>query len=131
MFAAHLCIDSLARRADAHAANRLLLLLLLLLVGGADAADDPAPDACTGPPLQTTARLCPFAQRTLIALKAKGCDHTHHELNEHDLYEKPEWFLDLNPVGFGGGVGVGWGRRCGDWGSGLLASGLRCFGVQA
>jgi hypothetical protein len=44
-------------------------------------------------------RLCPFAQRTLIALNAKGCAFTLHELSEADLYDKPAWFLDLNPAG--------------------------------
>jgi len=48
-------------------------------------------------------RLCPFAQRTLLALNAGGCKYNHHELSEQDLYEKPTWFLELNPVGYGGG----------------------------
>lgn len=43
--------------------------------------------------------LCPFAQRTLLALKLKGVNCVHSELSEHDLYNKPAWFLDLNPAG--------------------------------
>jgi hypothetical protein len=44
-------------------------------------------------------RFCPFAQRTLLALNAKGVAYVHHELSDTDLYSKPAWFLDLNPAG--------------------------------
>jgi hypothetical protein len=46
-----------------------------------------------------TARFCPFAQRALLALNAKGADYRLHELSDADLYSKPAWFLGLNPAG--------------------------------
>ena len=52
-------------------------------------------------------RFCPFAQRTLIALNAKQMKYSLHEVAIknpktglwHQLDEKPDWFLKLNPLG--------------------------------
>lgn len=52
-------------------------------------------------------RFCPFAQRTWIALHEKKIPYTLHEVAIknpktglwHQLDEKPEWFLKLNPLG--------------------------------
>ncbi|XP_069000683.1 glutathione S-transferase omega-1-like [Embiotoca jacksoni] len=41
-------------------------------------------------------RFCPFAQRTRLVLNAKGI--THDIINIH-LKDKPEWFLEKNPLG--------------------------------
>ena len=41
-----------------------------------------------------TAEVCPFAQRTLIALLEKGVAHEHIEIN---LREKPDWFEEVSP----------------------------------
>ena len=41
-------------------------------------------------------KFCPFAQRAWIALSAKKVPF---ELVEVDLYDKPAWFLNLNPKG--------------------------------
>ncbi|XP_066535120.1 glutathione S-transferase omega-1-like [Hoplias malabaricus] len=41
-------------------------------------------------------RFCPFAQRTRLVLKAKGIPH--ETVNIH-LKEKPEWYLEKNPLG--------------------------------
>ncbi len=46
-----------------------------------------------------TAWFCPFAQRTWIAINAKGIDYDCFEITYDDLYSKPRWFLDLNPKG--------------------------------
>lgn len=52
-----------------------------------------------GKPTIVSSWFCPFAQRSLIALEAKGVPYTHHELSDEDLYSKPAWFLRLNPAG--------------------------------
>ena len=52
-------------------------------------------------------RFCPFAQRTWIDLNEKGVPYTLYEVAIknpktglwHQLNEKPEWFLKLNPLG--------------------------------
>ncbi|XP_032408918.1 glutathione S-transferase omega-1-like [Xiphophorus hellerii] len=41
-------------------------------------------------------RFCPFAQRTRLALNAKGIKYDTININ---LKEKPEWFLEKNPLG--------------------------------
>ncbi|KAB1270912.1 Glutathione S-transferase omega-1 [Camelus dromedarius] len=41
-------------------------------------------------------RFCPFAQRTLLVLKAKGI---RHEVININLKNKPEWFFKKNPLG--------------------------------
>ncbi|MCP6606353.1 glutathione S-transferase N-terminal domain-containing protein, partial [Klebsiella pneumoniae] len=41
-------------------------------------------------------RFCPFAQRTLLVLKAKGI---RHEVININLKNKPEWFFKKNPIG--------------------------------
>uniref|UniRef100_A0ABI7VZB1 Glutathione-dependent dehydroascorbate reductase n=1 Tax=Felis catus TaxID=9685 RepID=A0ABI7VZB1_FELCA len=41
-------------------------------------------------------RFCPFAQRTLLVLKAKGIGH---EIININLKNKPEWFFTKNPFG--------------------------------
>ncbi|XP_036031810.1 glutathione S-transferase omega-2-like isoform X2 [Onychomys torridus] len=41
-------------------------------------------------------RFCPFAQRTLMVLKAKGI---RHEIININLKNKPEWFFKKNPSG--------------------------------
>ncbi|XP_032736562.1 glutathione S-transferase omega-1 [Lontra canadensis] len=41
-------------------------------------------------------RFCPYAQRTLLVLKAKGI---RHEIININLKSKPEWFFKKNPFG--------------------------------
>ncbi|KAL2769302.1 glutathione S-transferase omega-1 isoform 1 [Daubentonia madagascariensis] len=41
-------------------------------------------------------RFCPFAERTLLVLKAKGI---RHEVININLKNKPEWFFKKNPLG--------------------------------
>ncbi|XP_072246972.1 glutathione S-transferase omega-1-like [Leuresthes tenuis] len=41
-------------------------------------------------------RFCPFAQRTRLVLNAKGIKHDIININ---LKDKPEWFLEKNPLG--------------------------------
>ncbi|KAM3834260.1 glutathione S-transferase omega-1-like [Vipera latastei] len=41
-------------------------------------------------------RHCPFAQRALLVLKAKGIDH---EIVNINLRNKSEWFFEKNPLG--------------------------------
>ncbi|MFQ5785424.1 MAG: glutathione S-transferase family protein [Alphaproteobacteria bacterium] len=41
-----------------------------------------------------TAEVCPFAQRTHIALREKGLDYAHREV---DLSNKPAWFEAVSP----------------------------------
>ncbi|CAH6943070.1 glutathione S-transferase omega-1 [Phodopus roborovskii] len=41
-------------------------------------------------------RFCPFAQRVLMVLKAKGI---RHEIININLKSKPEWFFKKNPAG--------------------------------
>ncbi|KAG7272459.1 hypothetical protein CRUP_031386 [Coryphaenoides rupestris] len=41
-------------------------------------------------------RFCPFAQRTRLVLSAKGIKHDTVNIN---LKDKPEWFLEKNPLG--------------------------------
>ncbi|KAM3605793.1 uncharacterized protein V6R79_004778 [Siganus canaliculatus] len=41
-------------------------------------------------------RFCPFAERTLLFLQAKGIKH---EIININLKDKPEWFLEKNPLG--------------------------------
>ncbi|XP_064488596.1 glutathione S-transferase omega-1-like isoform X2 [Ornithodoros turicata] len=54
------------------------------------------------PPLQPgklriySMRFCPFAHRALIVLAAKNIDH---EIVNIDLKNKPDWFLNVHPVG--------------------------------
>lgn len=43
-----------------------------------------------------SANVCPYAQRTRMALRDKGLDF---ELAEIDLKNKPDWFLDVSPYG--------------------------------
>jgi len=43
-----------------------------------------------------SAKVCPFAQRTLILLKEKNIDY---QLIEIDLDNKPGWFLEISPYG--------------------------------
>lgn len=40
--------------------------------------------------------LCPFVQRAVIALIEKGVDH---QIEYIDLNDKPDWFLDISPLG--------------------------------
>ncbi len=49
------------------------------------------------PPLHLISfRYCPFVQRSLIILHEKGIDF---ELSYIDLYNKPDWFLKISPLG--------------------------------
>ncbi|XP_070546718.1 glutathione S-transferase omega-1-like isoform X2 [Ptychodera flava] len=41
-------------------------------------------------------RFCPFAERTILTLKAKGIPHEVVNVNTR---EKPQWFFDKNPKG--------------------------------
>ncbi|XP_030627047.1 glutathione S-transferase omega-1 [Chanos chanos] len=41
-------------------------------------------------------RFCPFAERTRLVLSAKGIKHETINVN---LKEKPDWFLEKNPLG--------------------------------
>ncbi|XP_008320655.1 glutathione S-transferase omega-1 isoform X1 [Cynoglossus semilaevis] len=41
-------------------------------------------------------RFCPFAQRTKLVLNAKGIKHETININ---LKDKPDWFLEKNPLG--------------------------------
>jgi glutathione S-transferase len=41
-------------------------------------------------------KLCPYVQRVAIVLMEKGCEY---ELINIDLANKPEWFLNLSPLG--------------------------------
>merc|ERR1712168_1581511 len=41
-------------------------------------------------------RFCPYAQRTVLCLNAKGVDY---EMVNCALLTKPEWLLDINPIG--------------------------------
>ncbi|XP_005403840.1 PREDICTED: glutathione S-transferase omega-1 [Chinchilla lanigera] len=41
-------------------------------------------------------RFCPYAQRTLLVLLAKGI---RHEVININLKSKPEWFFEKNPLG--------------------------------
>ncbi|XP_068577179.1 glutathione S-transferase omega-1-like [Cebidichthys violaceus] len=41
-------------------------------------------------------RFCPFAERTRLVLNAKGIKHDIININ---LKDKPEWFLEKNPLG--------------------------------
>ncbi|KAM9727706.1 glutathione S-transferase omega-1-like [Menidia menidia] len=41
-------------------------------------------------------RFCPFAQRTRLVLHAKGIKHDTVNIN---LKDKPDWFLEKNPLG--------------------------------
>ncbi|KAJ8402752.1 hypothetical protein AAFF_G00364240 [Aldrovandia affinis] len=41
-------------------------------------------------------RFCPFAQRTRLVLHAKGIKHDTININ---LKDKPDWFLEKNPMG--------------------------------
>lgn len=41
-------------------------------------------------------RFCPYAQRARLVLAAKGIDYECVNIN---LKDKPDWFLDLNPLG--------------------------------
>ncbi|XP_075997848.1 glutathione S-transferase omega-1-like [Genypterus blacodes] len=41
-------------------------------------------------------RFCPFAQRTRLVLNAKGIKHDIININ---LRDKPDWFLEKNPLG--------------------------------
>lgn len=41
-------------------------------------------------------RFCPFAQRTRLVLNAKGIKHDIININ---LKDKPDWFLEMNPLG--------------------------------
>ncbi|XP_013013871.1 glutathione S-transferase omega-1 [Cavia porcellus] len=41
-------------------------------------------------------RFCPFAQRTLLVLNAKGI---RHEVININLKSKPDWFFEKNPFG--------------------------------
>ncbi|KAH9381869.1 hypothetical protein HPB48_011720 [Haemaphysalis longicornis] len=41
-------------------------------------------------------RFCPYAQRTLLVLKAKAIDH---EVVNVNLRERPEWYYDVLPAG--------------------------------
>ncbi|MDH5182153.1 MAG: glutathione S-transferase family protein [Gammaproteobacteria bacterium] len=40
--------------------------------------------------------LCPYVQRSVIALKEKGMDYAVEYV---DLYDKPDWFLQISPFG--------------------------------
>ncbi|XP_030012522.1 glutathione S-transferase omega-1 isoform X1 [Sphaeramia orbicularis] len=41
-------------------------------------------------------RFCPFAHRARLVLNAKGIEHDIININ---LRDKPEWFLEMNPLG--------------------------------
>ncbi|GBF95648.1 hypothetical protein Rsub_08630 [Raphidocelis subcapitata] len=64
----------------------------------APVADGP-PVLAEGKPTIVSTWMCPFAQRSLLALNAGGAPYSHHELGEGELYSKPAWFTDLNPAG--------------------------------
>lgn len=40
--------------------------------------------------------LCPFVQRSVITLLQKGVDF---DLNYIDLFNRPQWFMDISPLG--------------------------------
>jgi glutathione S-transferase len=40
--------------------------------------------------------LCPFVQRAVITLNRK---HIHHDITYIDLSDKPDWFVQLSPLG--------------------------------
>lgn len=40
--------------------------------------------------------LCPYVQRSVITLLEKGIDY---DIEYVDLYDKPEWFLNISPFG--------------------------------
>jgi glutathione S-transferase len=40
--------------------------------------------------------LCPFVQRACISLEERGVDY---EITYIDLFDKPDWFLELSPTG--------------------------------
>lgn len=41
-------------------------------------------------------KVCPFVQRSVILLKEKGVDY---DIEYIDIYNPPEWFLELSPTG--------------------------------
>lgn len=41
-------------------------------------------------------KLCPFVQRSVILLKEKGVEY---DIEYIDVYDPPEWFLELSPTG--------------------------------
>lgn len=41
-------------------------------------------------------KVCPFVQRSVILLKEKGVDY---DIEYIDVYNPPEWFLELSPTG--------------------------------
>lgn len=57
------------------------------------AAPGPVPD---GKIRLYSMRFCPFAHRTILVLAAKGIKHETMNIN---LKDKPEWFLEKNPLG--------------------------------
>jgi len=41
-------------------------------------------------------KVCPFVQRSVILLKEKGVDY---DIEYIDVYNPPEWFLEISPTG--------------------------------
>ncbi|MBN3297200.1 glutathione S-transferase omega-1 [Amia ocellicauda] len=57
----------------------------------------PAPGAVPEGKLRLySMRFCPYAQRTRLILHAKG---VQHEIVNINLKDKPDWFLEKNPLG--------------------------------
>ncbi|KAM8739214.1 glutathione S-transferase omega-1-like [Acanthopagrus schlegelii] len=57
------------------------------------AAPGPVPEGCIR---LYSMRFCPFAQRTRLVLSAKEIKHDTININ---LKDKPDWFLEKNPLG--------------------------------
>ncbi|RUS91993.1 hypothetical protein EGW08_000206 [Elysia chlorotica] len=58
--------------------------------------DSSCPPAKPGVLRLYSMRFCPFAHRTRLVLNHKNIPHEEVNIN---LKEKPDWFLDLNPLG--------------------------------
>lgn len=64
--------------------------------GRADRAVKPSARYAPDNMVLVSHKLCPRVQRPVIALEEKGLDYN---LEYIDLDDKPEWFLDLSPLG--------------------------------
>ena len=53
-------------------------------------------EACMAPFQLVSFNLCPFVQRSAIALEEKGASY---EISYVDLAAKPQWFMDISPLG--------------------------------
>jgi len=60
------------------------------------ATGSPRPDIHNDKLTLINMRFCPYAQRTVLCLNAKGVDY---EVVNCALLNKPEWLLDINPIG--------------------------------